>query len=135
MDRMRITLLAKVAGGAAIGSLLMYGGSAMGRPGVSGSQATLWTLVGLGIAVAGLWGLSELGGRRLAGWVALVATGLAPLTAFFGWMLADATPGGITAGLLWLNLLTGVAAVALVAWSILQPAEGVGAGRRRVLRA
>lgn len=130
MHRDRIASILQAVGALGLASLLLYGGFSLGGSG--GAEAVLWTLLGLALAYAGVWGLSRLETSPAAVWVVLAVAGVGPASAALGWF-ALSEPGGVAFGLLVLALATGLATLGVGTW-LLAAARGGAAARRRVAR-
>lgn len=117
-----------------LGAFLLYCGAAMQGGALDDGQGLLYLILGLAIAVLGVWSIVALGTSRLAAVVALVVAGVAPIFAFLGWM-ATGPESGMLDSILWANLLGGLLAAATAGWIAARGPEGVGGAKRtRVAR-
>lgn len=115
-DRTQVTI-AQAAGGLGLAALLLYGGVAMGAAdALVGAEAVLWSVVGLLLGAAAAWAFGRMPASSAARWASLVLTGVLPLATFLGWVLTEGMPGGLLAGILWLNLVAGIASLAAHGW-------------------
>lgn len=132
MARSDLSFLARAAGAAALASLLLYGGMALERAQPPAAEAILYVVATLAGAIAAVWALAHVNHSPVARWVALGLVGLLPIASFVGWLLrGDA--GGPLLAVLWLNLLSGLAALAVIGWRM-SIARTSGRGRGRVAR-
>lgn len=124
----------RVAGGLGLGALLLYGGAAMGAsPDLGAAEAGWLTVLGLLLAVAAAWSLSRLEGSTIARVVALVTTGVVPIVTFLGWIVTRGVETTLVSGLLWLNLVAGLLALAALGWLMMAGASSAS-GRSRTTR-
>lgn len=122
MDRSDVITGTRIAGGVALGALLMYGGVALEQADWGAGAAWFAIIVTLAGTVIAVGALARLGVTRAAGLAAFALLGVLPVAAALGWWLVgDAT--GLVAGLHVVNLLAGMATAILSGWLVAQGAS------------
>lgn len=123
--------LTRLAGSTALAALLLYGGVALAESAWSTAAVTATVVATLVGVAAATWGLSLVDASRAAQGAVFVLLGLAPIATFVGWMLTgNAT--GLLMGLLWLNLVAGLATTALTGWFMMSAPAASGPRAARV---